>query len=394
MHFSKRISQLEINSLTQAVQRAYEAGIEVQNISDSNPTRHALAPAGVPGPYVADPRGPFRARRQLAAFLSAQQGREVNPENLYLLSSTSQAYSWLLKLFCDPGESIFAPCPGYPLIEQLAALEGARQKKYFLHFAGQWFIDTAELHQQLAAAAPELRPRALAVINPNNPTGSYLYGGERAEILEICRRYNLPLIADEVFFSYSLGAEAELQAGGARRFAGEKSVLTLALDGFSKNLGAPQAKLAWIEVSGPTDLVAAAQARLDIIADAYLPMSTLITEQLPELLAEIPAQIDRIRARTRTNLATLQRLVTSSRQKSLSIYLPEGGWSALFRFPSYLDEAELVQELIRRANLTAQPGYFFDLPTPGFLNISLLPDPEVFTSNLQQVVAIIDDLLS
>ncbi|MFR2393348.1 MAG: aminotransferase class I/II-fold pyridoxal phosphate-dependent enzyme [Varibaculum cambriense] len=240
MHFSRRVSLSEPNAITLAAGKRRAQGQQLINISDSNPTRHGLG--NTEHPYQADPRGSGAARRALADFLSQRDQREVAPDNLYLLSSTSQGYSWLMKLLCDPGEAVLAPTPGYPLIEALANLENVQVASYSFAWLGRkWELDPLSL----PAAGVSPRPRALVVINPGNPTGAYLDRGERKLLLDYCGENNLTLIVDEVFFNFSLPAAPQSRA----RLAGCGQILTFALDGLSKNLCAPGAKVAWLEVS-------------------------------------------------------------------------------------------------------------------------------------------------
>ena len=377
MKFSTRVGASQPNLITLALRAATGP---VTNLSDSNPTRHGLAPALLPTTYQADPRGSAQARQQLADFLSKRDGREVDPDRLYLLSSTSQGYAWLLKLFCDPGDYVLTPRPGYPMVDQLAMLEAVEVDNYFLSWDGAWLTDVGQLRQHLQTSTTS----ALVVINPNNPTGSYLRPDERAGMVQLCHDFSVPLIADEVFFDYALSNVFR------ERLAGEERVLTFALDGLSKNLAAPHAKVAWLEVSGPDELVRQAQEKLDQIADAYLPMSDLITAQLPSLLDAIGSQIETVRDRLRKNLQRLRSCVAASRTGVMDLYEPEGGWSALLRFPAWIDEDELVTSLIRDAAISAQPGYFFDMPTAGFLSISLLLQPEVMAAAAESVIARID----
>lgn len=383
MRFSNRFATPELNQIARAERAAESAGTLIR-LSDSNPTRHALAPTLLPGEYQADPRGSLAARRQLADWLSGRYGREVDPDNLYLLNSTSQGYAWAMKLFCCAGDKLLAPRPGYPLIDHLARLEEVEVENYFLTFDGAWLVDIGHLKQLLASG--DERIRGLVAINPNNPTGSYLRPEERGAIIELCSQYELPLIVDEVFFDFPLGADSR------RRLAGEQAVLTLALDGLSKNLAAPHAKVAWLEVSGPHVLVDEAKARLDVIADAYLPVSQLMVDQLPHMLSQVDEQQRRVSERTRHNLDTLTSLVRASSSGVMNVYPPEGGWSALIRFPATIDEDDLVLELINHHGITVQPGYFFDLPTPGFLSVSLLLDPKVFADAVTQLVKTVDAL--
>jgi aspartate/methionine/tyrosine aminotransferase len=394
VHFSSRVDVSAPNPIAAAEAQAKAQGIALGKLNDSNPTRHALAPALVPGVYAAEPRGPRAAREALAAFLCTRSRMKpsgtrppVDPDRLYLLSSTSEAYSWLIALLCDPGDAVLAPKPGYPLIESIARLSGVSTVEYQLQYDGSWFIDTASIAQLLDDVASP-RIRALVLINPNNPSGSYVKPEEREAVVRLCHEHGIALIADEVFYDYSL----EPFEGNAR-LAGETGVLTFALDGFSKMLAAPHAKVGWIQVSGPCDDVAEAQSRLDVIADDYLPMSDVIAERIPDMLEAAPGQTRRVGERVRGNLTRLHELLDADPRGLVSVLRGEGGWNVLLRFPSVIDENELVLTLIDAHHLTGQPGYFFDMPSNGYLAISLLPEPEEFERNIQAVLGTVGTLL-
>lgn len=377
MHFSQRVSLSEPNAITLATGKRRAQGQKLVNISDSNPTRHGLGESG--SPYQADPRGQREARRALADFLSQRDGRSVSPDNLYLLSSTSQGYSWLMKLLCDSGEAVLAPTPGYPLIEALANLENVQVASY--SFA--WLGRNLELDPlSLPATGVSPRPRALVVINPGNPTGAYLDRGERKRVQEYCAANNLPLIADEVFYDFPLATATESRA----RLAGCREILTFALDGLSKNLCAPGFKIAWLEVSGPETLVEEAKARLDIIADAFLPFSDILAAQLPGFLEKISPQLEETRGRCAANLATLQGLVGEDPASPVTVMAPQGGWNVLLRFPAHIDEDELVEKLLSDFGIYCQPGYFFDLPFAGTISLSLLLEEDSFRENAAKVL--------
>lgn len=401
VHFSSRVDISDPNPIAAAEAAARANGTALGKLNDSNPTRHGLAPALVPSVYTADPRGSYAVREALAAFLNeANAGRSqmnasantasrgVKPEQLYVLSSTSEAYSWLIKLLCDAGDAVLAPKPGYPLIESIARLECVDTVEYQLRFDGSWFIDVAEL-EQLLDGPSGARIRALVLINPNNPTGSYVKPDERERIVTMCRERGIALIADEVFFDYAL----EPFAGNAR-LAGEQGVLTFALDGFSKMLAAPHAKVGWIQVSGPAEDVAQAQRRLDVIADDYLPMSDIIAQRIPALLEAATEQTARVEERVRGNLAILHELLDADPNGLVSVLRAEGGWNVLLRVPSVIDENEMVLKLITEHGLTGQPGYFFDMTSNGYLAVSLLPEPEVFRQGICAVLATVEALLA
>ena len=381
VRFSSRIDISAPNPIAAAEAVARVRGVTLGRLNDSNPTRHGLAPAEVPGVYTAEPRGPRTAREALADFLARQEGEgDVDPDSLYLLSSTSEAYSWLIKLLCDAGDAVLAPKPGYPLIESIARLECVDTVEYQLQFDGSWFIDTAAI-AELLDGPDGARIRAMVLINPNNPSGSYVKPDERRALVELCREHGIALIADEVFYDYTLEPFP-----GNVRLAGEPGVLTFALDGFSKMLAAPHAKVGWIQVSGPADDVAEAKRRLDFIADDYLPMSDIIARMMLDLLAAAPAQTARVRERVRGNLARLHRLLEGDPNGLVSVLRAEGGWNVLLRVPSVIDENELVLRLIADHRLTGQPGYFFDMTSNGYLAVSLLPEPDEFERNIRAVL--------
>ncbi len=387
MRFSSRVDISEPNPIAKAEAAAKTAGRTLVKLNDSNPTRHSLAPSMVPDVYSADPRGQRYAREALSTFLNARGAVYCSAEDLYILSSTSEAYSWLIKLLCDAGDAVLAPKPGYPLIESIARLECVDMIEYQQRFDGSWYIDVAELKAALEGADGG-RIRALVLINPNNPTGSYVKPSEREAIISLCREHDVAIIADEVFYDYDLEP-----FDGNARLAGETGALTFALDGFSKMLAAPHVKVGWIQVSGPAEEVAEAKRRLDVIADDYLPMSEIVAKQIPALLQAAPTQTERVRERVRGNLVVLHDMLESDGQGLVSVLRAEGGWNVLLRVPSVIDENELVLRMIERHGVSGQPGYFFDMTSNGYLAISLLPEPDDFRRNVRVVVDTVNELI-
>lgn len=380
--FSDRVELNEPNAVTLAQRAARIEGRLRVNLADSNPTRWGLGAPGLP-PYDPNPRGPRATREALAAWLGERDNRSVNPDHLYLLSSTSQGYSWLTKLTSNPGERLAAPTPGYPLVETIAGLENVGVDFYPLTWVGsRWELG-------------ELNPGAVSAvvaINPNNPTGSYVHDEDRQRLLNYCANHEVALIADEVFFDFDLPG-APTRPADRQRLAGTSEVLTFALDGMSKNLSAPGLKIAWLEVSGSESDVAAALARLDVIADAFLPFSDVLAQRLEQYLAAVPAATRATRQRCHENLAILSELVRTEPSGTVSLLEPEGGWNALLRFPAHVDEDALITGLIAQRGITAQPGYFFDMPFAGVVSVSLLLDAEAFRSAVAALLAGIADQL-
>ena len=386
MRFSSRVDISEPNPIAKAEAEAKANGITLGKLNDSNPTKHALASELLPDIYGAEPRGQRYAREALAAFLH-EQGNTATADDLYILSSTSEAYSWLIKLLCNAGDAVLAPKPGYPLIESIARLECVDMIEYQQRFDGSWYIDVAELREALEGEDGG-RIRALVLINPNNPTGSYVKASEREAIVRLWHDHEVAIIADEVFYDYDLEP-----FDGNARLAGETGTLTFALDGFSKTLAAPHAKVGWIQVSGPAAEVDEAKRRLDVVADDYLPMSEIIAKQIPAMLGAAAAQTARVRERVQTNLAALHTMLDDDEQGMVSVLRAEGGWNVLLRVPSVLDENELVLSMIEKHGISGQPGYFFDMTSNGYLAISLLPEPDEFRHNVQTVLDTVNTMI-
>lgn len=380
MRFSGRITGArDENPIALAVRELRSAGIDILNLSDSNPTAHGLTPAGLveslsnPGVHRYDPvpRGLPSAREALAAKFGG------DPTGYFLTASTSEAYSWLFKLLCEPGDTIMVPRPGYPLFDHLAGLEAVRAESYrleYCHPAG-WSIDV----DSMRSVAKRTSVKAIVVINPNNPTGSFLSQEERESIVTLCAELGIALIADEVFFPYSIEARPDRS-----RLGGQDGCLTFALDGFSKLLCLPQLKLGWIRVSGPAEQVAEAEARLEVIADTFLSAGTPAMLAAPALLGHADAFLATVNSRLRHNLAAA-RSVFEGTDTPFRILRCEGAWTALLEYPRYETEEATVLGLLRDQHIAVQPGYFFDMERDGYLALSLILEPDFFVDGIRRV---------
>lgn len=335
----------------------------IKELSQSNPTKVGLKRSSefyrldAEGNciYNPEPQGLTAAREALSMHF-AEKGRGISPDNLFFCASTSEGYAWLFKLLCDPGDVVLIPKPGYPLFEHLAMLEFVRTSAYPLEYShpSGWHIDIAAIARYLETQQGR-RAKAIIVINPNNPTGSYIRASERAAILELCERYELALIADEVFFDFPLSDSIECAS-----FIGEERVLTFVLDGLSKRLGMPQMKLGWICVSGPSILESRAKKRLELIADTFLSAGTPIMNALPRLLSSEDSFLEEMRRRIRENYA-IYRSILEFNESPHRVLACQGGWTALVESPSYMDEEKTAALLLLQKGIAAQPGYFFDM---------------------------------
>lgn len=401
-------------------------GTPILDFSESNPTRVGFGPSkavqeslllpAADTRYEPDPRGLLPARLALAedyaTTLLAQDNAEIAStkgsatraartpariapriecRDIFLCASTSEAYSWLFKLLCDPADAILVPKPGYPLFDYLAGLEAVETRPYrleYTHPAG-WRIDL----DSVAAALRRGRARALVVINPNNPTGSYVGAHERDALVRLCERHRCALIADEVFYGFPAEDDAgHVSAASRSSFVGERRVLCFVLDGLSKRRGMPQMKLGWIVTSGPERELLEAQDRLEIIADAFLSAGTPIMNALPALLSSAADFAEPCRERLTANMASLRRIL-EGKHSPHRVLRCQGGWTAIIESPRLASEEQLALGLLREESLWSQPGYFFDMEREAFFTASLILEPDELERGARAYAAYFDRLL-
>ena len=303
----------------------------------------------------------------------ARRGVDVDPGHIVLTASSSEAYALLFKLLADPGDHVLVPRPSYPLFEYLARLESVEPVPYPLSYDGEWHLPADAVESALTP-----RTRAVVVVSPNNPTGSFLKRDEADALAALCARHGLALIADEVFADYAFAHDARrapsLAAGG--------EALAFALGGLSKSCGLPQLKLGWIAASGPAPLREQALSRLEVVADTYLSVGTPVQVAAPVLLARRAELQDPIAARARSNLDSLRAALAGS---SATVLQAEGGWSAVLQVPATRSEEEWATALLEEDAVIVHPGFFFDFAREAYLVLSLLPPPHVFVEGVARL---------
>jgi aspartate/methionine/tyrosine aminotransferase len=373
IHFSSRLHwDLRQNRLTQALAARRASGAPVLDLTQSNPTRAGLAypdeivrafdDPRVLG-YEPAPAGAIGAREAVADYYAAR-GHVVLPERILLTASTSEAYSYLFKLLCDPGDEVLVPRPSYPLFEFLADMESVTVRQYPLQYHGAWSMEMPEFTE---------RTRAVVLVNPNNPTGSYVKRGELGELAARCTEHGIALISDEVFADYAFGNDADRVS----TLVGVEGCTTFCISGLSKVAGLPQMKLGWIVGNR-----AEALEKLEWVADTYLSVSTPVQCAAPRLLAAGAPVRRQIRERTAANLGTARELLAGS---AGSLLVVEGGWYITLQVPRIRSEEEWALELLAREGVLVQPGFFFDFGAEAFLVASLLTAPDVFKEGLSRV---------
>lgn len=381
--FAERTNwNLSPNPLAEALARHGAGGGKLLDLTASNPTECGFRYEGSsilkalihPGAlrYQPDPRGLEVARAAVREYYTARRDR-VATEDIILTASTSEAYSFVFRLLANPGDELLVPAPSYPLFEFLADIQDVKLVRYPLFYDHGWHIDFHALEQAITA-----RSRGVIVVHPNNPTGHFAKPAEIARFNEICSARPMAIIADEVFLDFSL-------QGVPQSFVANRGALTFTMSGLSKISGLPQMKLAWLVVSGAPEQKREALARLEVIADTYLSLSTPIQLAAPSLLAQRHGFQEQLMARVRRNLAALDRHLAG--QQSCSRLEVEGGWYAVVRVPATRPDEDLAIELLEKHDVYLHPGRFFGFSGDGYLVVSLIARELEFEEGIARLVS-------
>jgi len=385
--FAKRTNwNLTPNRLSAALAAHREAGKPLLDLTVSNPTEcgfeydgsailSALSNAAALS-YEPNPRGLESARRAVAGYY-ADRKENVSVEDIFLTTSTSEAYSYVFRTLCDPGDEVLIPSPSYPLFDFLADIQDVRLVRYPLLYDHGWQIDFHALEQAITP-----RTRGVIVVHPNNPTGNFVKSGEIAKLNSICSTREMAIIADEVFLDFALGENRPAS------FAANRGAPTFTLSGLSKISGLPQMKAAWLIAGGPQQWKSDVLARLEVIADTYLSVNAPVQLAIPKFLEQRHAFQEQVIRRVRRNLAELDRQLAS--QKVCSRLAVEGGWYAVVRVPATRSSDDLALELLKSKGISVHPGHFYELPAEGYLIISLLTQESEFSRGVAGLLACID----
>ena len=376
--------ELTRNRLAACLDALREAGADILDLTESNPTRcgfkcftrELLAELANPKNlnYEPSPKGLLEAREAVKNYYR-EKGILVSAEQIFLTASTSEAYSALFRLLANPGERILVPQPSYPLFNFLADLNDITLDPYFLRYDEVWRIDTDHLARSCISET-----RAIILVHPNHPTGSFVKRSEFLELVKLAKQMPLAVISDEVFSDYDLG-------GGSGRMisaAETNEILTFTLGGISKALGLPQMKLGWIIVNGPEAFMEEAGKRLEVILDTYLSVSTPIQTALPSwflLRSEIQQEI---KTRIKENHNFLRKQLGVSPPASL--LHTEGGWYAVLKLPKTKSEEEWALEFLAKDRVLVHPGYFFDFQEEAYVVLSLIPPLKIFQEGIKRIL--------
>lgn len=384
MRFSARTNwETTETEISRALRERRESGLPIHDLTASNPTQCGFTydEAAILSPLAAkealiydpNPQGMLKSREAVCAYYRSHEAA-VAPAQIFLTTSTSEAYSYVFRLLCDPGDEVLIAQPSYPLFDFLATLDDVKLVPYALFYDHGWHLDIEAVRSRITP-----RTRAMALVHPNNPTGHFTKSTERAQLEALCVEHNLALIVDEVFLDYAF------EPALAKTFAtGPHPAPTFVLSGLSKIAGLPQMKAAWISVFGPDEALKQSLSRLEVIADTFLSMNAPIQHALPHWLAQRHAIQQQISRRTAENLETLDTLIAE--QTMVTRLEVEAGWYAILRIPALRPDEETAIHLIGEAGVSTHPGYFFGFAGDGWLIISLLTQEEDFMHGSKAII--------
>jgi alanine-synthesizing transaminase len=371
------------NRLSEALARHRASGKPLIDLTASNPTEvgfiydsasilRALSnPASLA--YQPEARGILPAREGVAGYY-VDRGESVRPDDILLTTSTSEAYSFVFRIVCNPGDEVLVPAPSYPLLDLLADLQDVRLVRYPLIYDHGWQVD---FHALEGAITP--RTRAVIVVHPNNPTGHFTKPAERTRLNRICARRELALLVDEVFLDFSLSQRPQ------QSWATNTEALTFTMTGLSKICGLPQMKAAWLIVGGPEQRKAEALGRLEVVADTYLSMNAPVQHAIPTFLSQRRSFQQQLQSRVCENLNGLDRQLSA--QSSCSRLGVEGGWCAVLRVPATGSDEDFAIELLATKGVYVHPGHFYDFRGDGFLVVSLIAPGRDFAEGIRRLLA-------
>ncbi len=390
--FARRTDwNLTPNRLSTALERHRAAGRKLLDLTASNPTTVDLRGDALAVlkalvdiralEYRPEAIGMRSAREAVARYYESRQDPtslthlrgSVDPEDIILTTSTSEAYTYVFRLLCEPGDEVLVPAPSYPLFEFLAGLQDVRLVPYELVYDHGWQIDFPSLQKVTGS-----RSRAVLVVNPNNPTGSYVKEAEGSELIRLCAERGIAIVADEVFLDFDHDAKVR------RSLSATQAALTFTLSGISKISGLPQMKFAWIVTSGPSDLKREALERLEVIADTYLSLNAPIQLAVPEFLRQREVFQAELMQRVRENLGELDRQLGA--QQVCARLEVEGGWYAVLRVPIMRSDEDLAIALLEQTGVLLHPGHFYDFHNDGFLIVSLITPQREFAEGIRRVL--------
>ncbi|HLY18112.1 MAG TPA: pyridoxal phosphate-dependent aminotransferase [Bryobacteraceae bacterium] len=386
--FSSRFHwDLAPNRLARLLAEKRRLGARILDLTESNPTRAGFTYPSQIAEALADPRGllydpqpaGLLAAREAVCRYYADSAYHVTPDRVLLTASTSEAYAYLFKLLADAGDEVLVPRPSYPLFEFLASMESLRVVSYPLVYHGGWSVDCEAL-----AAALTPRTRAIVLVNPNNPTGSFLKREEARFLAELCAPRRIALISDEVFADYAFAEDPRR----VRWLVDIEEAPAFSMSGLSKVAGLPQMKLGWIVIAGPAPARAETREKLELIADTYLSVSTPVQHAAARLLELGKGIREQIAARVRDNLDWFRCAIGA--ESPCRMLAAEGGWYATLQVPRTRREEDWVLALLDEEDVLAQPGFFYDFESEAFLVLSLLTEPETFREGCCRLLAKVD----
>jgi alanine-synthesizing transaminase len=323
-------------------------------------------------------------RAAIAAHYKGRGAPNAVPERVFVGNGVSELIDICLRALLNPGDEMLVPSPDYPLWTAATILNDGVPVHYPCRPEDGFLPDPAAIEARVTP-----RTRALVIINPNNPTGAVYPRELLLQLVDIARRHQLLLLADEIYDGITYdGARFEPLAPLA------SDVPCVSLGGLSKVHRACGWRVGWALVSGEATRIAAYHHALDLLGAlrlcANVPGQFAVTAALegPDTISALCTDGGRLYETRRAVIAAC------AASEHLSLVLPQG---ALYAFPSVVGDAAeefddhlFALELLEVEGVLVVPGSSFNVGYRNHFRVTLLPEAGAIGEVFRRIDALLE----
>ena len=327
-----------------------------------------------------DSRGIYSARTAVAQYYQAKGLTRTSVDDVYIGNGVSELIMMVLQALVDNGDEVLVPAPDYPLWTGAVSLCGGTPVHYLCDEGNGWNPDLAEVEAKVTE-----RTQALVIINPNNPTGAVYSEAIVRGLIDIARRHDLVVLADEIYEKIIFDDAVHHHAA---RFAGE-DVLCLTFSGLSKAYRVCGYRAGWVMISGPKHLASDFLEGLTLLSNMRMcpnvPAQHAIQTALGgyQSVGELVAPGGRFYEQSKLAWRLLSEI------PGVSCVEPSG---ALYCFPRLdpavypiEDDEAFVIDLLRTEKILVTHGTGFNWPEPDHFRLVTLPEAAVLTEAIGRI---------
>ena len=303
----------------------------------------------------------IRAQAEAAGF--------QNIQGIMVGFGSGEVIDHCLTALLNPGDNVLTPCPNYPLYGAVLGKLGAEPNPYFLSEENGWQPDVEDIASRINS-----RTKAILLINPNNPTGA-IYSRETLErVVELARRHNLLILADEIYDKLII--DEDCQHISIATLAPDLPVITF--NGLSKAYLVPGWRIGWAVATGPADSLG------DYLEAVYKLLRARLSAPHPFMHAIAPAlqgpqdHLTEVRAKLRRRRDLT--VAWAERTPRVSMVAPRGAFYAFPKLDIAEDDIQFVTSLLKEKHVLCVHGAGFgQRQGTQHMRIVFLPQEEVLT---------------